>query len=89
MFDLAIPASEYDSIRKLYFEMFAEPDIDESKYSVPATRGEFKRLTERPSARGVKRPGLTSEGARWLIDWFAERDHFTVGSSKDDVLRAR
>ena len=89
MFDLAIPASEYDSIRKLYFEMFVEPVLDNRKYSVSATWEEFKRLTERPSADAVKRTGLTSEGARWLINWFAERDHFTVGSSKDDVLRVQ
>jgi len=96
MFDLAIPASEYDSIRKLYFEMFAEPVLDEPvldnrKYSVSATWEEFKRLTERPSADSVKRTGLTSKGARWLINWFAERGHYhlTVGSSKDDVLRVQ
>lgn len=44
MFDLAIPASEYDSIRKLYFEMFAEPasmnlySITESTRSQPRGR---------------------------------------------------
>lgn len=39
----------------------------------------------------MKRTGLTSKGARWLINWFAERGHyhFTVGSSKDDVLRVQ
>ena len=91
MFDPRIPASEYDSIRKLYFDTFAEPYI-ESKYDVSATRGEFMRLTERPSARGVKRTGLTSKGARWLVYCFAglaEGEHFTVGSSKDDVLRVQ
>lgn len=91
MFDVAIPASEYDSIRRLYFDTFVEPYI-ESKYDVSATRGEFNRLTERPSARGVKRTGLTSEGARWLVNCFAGLaggEHFTVGSSKDDVLRVQ
>ena len=91
MFDLTIPASEYDSIRKLYFEMFVEPVLDNRKYLVSATWEKFKRLTERPSADGVKRTGLTSEGARWLISWFAQRGHyhFTVGSSKDDVARVQ
>lgn len=89
MLDLAIPASEYDSIRKLYFETFVEPVLDNRKYSVSATWEEFKRRTDRASADGVKRTGLTSEGARRLINWFAERDHFTVGSSKDDVLRVQ
>jgi len=91
MFDLAIPASEYDSIRRLYFDTFVEPYI-ESKYDVSATRQEFNRLTERPSARGVKRTGLTSKGARWLVNCFAGLaggEHFTVGSSKDDVLRVQ
>jgi hypothetical protein len=87
LFDVGIPASEYDAIRELYFYTFVAPELDK-KYSVSATWEEFRRRTERPST-STTRTGLTSEGARHLVGWFAERNHFTVGSSKDDVLRVQ
>lgn len=86
LFDPAIPASDYDSLRRLYFDTFVEPDIPKG-YDIVATWSEFKDRTKRPGGDTAKRTGLTTEGARHLIHWFAERRYFTVGSSKDDVLR--
>ncbi|MGH8246156.1 MAG: hypothetical protein ACREUU_06965, partial [Gammaproteobacteria bacterium] len=88
LFDPALSDFEYDSIRTLYFYTFVEPQIT-NKSQIPATWDEFKRRTERPRPRSAKRTGLTSAGARQLINWFAERAYFTVGSSKDDVLRVQ
>lgn len=88
MFDLGIPQEDYDSIRRLYFDTYVGPSIDPRKYNVSATWDKFKRETERPPPQ-AGRTGLKSSAARRLVSWFAEMDYFSIGSTKDQVLKVQ
>src|SRR5438093_5199477 len=88
IFDLGIPQEDYDSIRRLYFDSYVAPSLDSRKYDVSATWNQFKRQTERPPLQ-PGRTGLKSSAARRLVSWFAEMDYFSIGSTKDQVLKVQ
>lgn len=88
LLDPRVSGTEYDLLRRSFFDTCVEPTLSK-KAALSAAWDYFKSRTDRRAHGNLKGTGISADGASHLLNWFSQRDCFTVGSSKDDVLRVQ